>query len=225
MPKASIPDPDFHDEHRLRRFTGQSLVSRSALWDRELNVKCDVGTLLDRLWVQRADSLNRIRHWFEGDQSIPPKEIHFFRSLYGYFVSSCRAIWPLLPLAGSRRGIEVAEQFLAGLATVEDVYEANWNAEGAAFKIEAAVNRHGVIGKLVDPIETMPRDELRTMLHPPHAADSLDARTILMNAAYFVDYAMTFPSHQPMSPPPWRYRVFLSASRFQELGLSEDFAT
>jgi hypothetical protein len=39
---------------------------------------------------------------------------------------------------------------------------------------------------------------------------------LLKRAAYFVDYAMVYPSLSPMGPPPASYRSFLSARVLRE---------
>jgi hypothetical protein len=50
------------------------------------------------------------------------------------------------------------------------------------------------------------------MLHPPEVAQEIEPRELLKRAAYFVDYAMIFPSLRPKGPPPASYRPFLSAA-------------
>ena len=60
------------------------------------------------------------------------------RSLHRFYLASCRGIWPLLTQEASRRGVELAEQFLDGKATAEQVRDYNWYTEGAAFFFDYA---------------------------------------------------------------------------------------
>lgn len=67
------------------------------------------------------------------------REAELVRRLHRYLLMCCRAIWPLLPDEGSRRGVEVAELFVDGRATEEEFFHAEWGAEGAAFSWEQGI--------------------------------------------------------------------------------------
>jgi hypothetical protein len=177
----------------------------------------DAGAMLDFLWQRRGVSPHGIDLRFGGDvQESDAAEgagDDLARSLHRFYLASCRGIWPLLPQEASRRGVELAEQFLAGEATAEQVSEYNWHTEGAAFRIDyaAAPGDAEAIARWVAEVEGMPADELRAMLHPPARADEVEPRELLLRAAYFADYAMVYPSLRPHGPPPGSYRPFLSA--------------
>ena len=132
------------------------------------------------------------------------------RSLHRFYLASCHDIWPLLPQEASRRGVELAEQFISGETTVENVREYNWYTEGAAFRIDYAA-ADGDMDGWVAEVEALPAQELRAMLHPPRTADEIEPLELLKRAAYFADYAMIYPDLRPRRPPPMSYRPFLSA--------------
>lgn len=128
--------------------------------------------------------------------------------LHRYYLACCRAIWPLLPQELSRQGIELAEQWLDGKVSTEALNQFNYCVEGAAFNIDYNTEP--------DKIETWIRhlqlnNSYRNLLHPPEMADQLSLREILRRAAYFADYAMIYPSLEPIGTPNETYRLFLSA--------------
>src|SRR4051794_35865504 len=53
-----------------------------------------------------------------------------------YLLTCCRAIWSLLPMEASRRGVEVSERYLEGRATRHELGIAEYQAEGAAFFLD-----------------------------------------------------------------------------------------
>src|SRR4051812_18573442 len=63
-------------------------------------------------------------------------EADLVRLTHRYLLACCRAVWVLLPMEASRRGVEVAERYLEGQATREEFGSAEWGAEGAAFFLE-----------------------------------------------------------------------------------------
>ncbi len=175
----------------------------------------DAGAMLDFLWQQRGVSPHWIDLRFGGDvrESDPrgDTEADLTRSLHRFYLACCRGIWKLLPQEASRRGVELAEQFLAGAATAEEVRKYNWDVEGAAF----CINYNSApeeIARWVAEVPALPTAELRGMLHPPEAADEIEPRELLQRAAYFADFAMIYPSLRPHGPPPASYRLFLSAA-------------
>jgi hypothetical protein len=173
--------------------------------------------MLDFLWHRRGISQNglaRLSLLFGGDlhESDAAERVGDdpTQSLHRFYLASCRGIWPLLPQLASRRGIELAEQFLAGTATAEQVSEYNWHTEGAAFVLDYNTAPED-IARWVDEVRAILDGELRAMLHPPETADEVEPRELLKRAAYFADYAMIYPSLRPTGPPPDSYRPFLSA--------------
>ena len=170
--------------------------------------------MLDALWARFGVA----PHWcdlrFGGDMRYTaprPQEIaDFDRRLHLYYLASCRAIWRLLPQEGSRHGVELAEQFLVGAATAEELNKYHYFVEGAAFTIDYNTEPEA-IKRWVSEVRAIPEAELRSMLHPPETALQIDARELLKRAAYFADYAFIYPSIIRKLPPPPNYRPFLSA--------------
>ncbi|AWM37611.1 hypothetical protein GobsT_43990 [Gemmata obscuriglobus] len=174
----------------------------------------DAGAMLDYLWEWRGVSPDGIGLRFGGDvqesDAAGGADDRFGLSLHRFYLASCRGIWPLLPQEASRRGVELAEQFLAGEATAEQVSEYNWHTEGAAFVLDYNTAPED-IARWVAEVQALPPAELRGLLHPPETADEVEPRELLKRAAYFADYVMVYPSLRPQGPPPDSYRPFLSA--------------
>lgn len=174
----------------------------------------DAGVMLDFLWQLRGVAPAGIALRFGGDvqdaDATANAEDDLTPALHQFYLAACRGIWKLLPQEASRRGIELAEQFLAGVATAEVVSEYNWQTEEAAFVIDYN-SAPEEIARWVAEVRALPAAELRSMLHPPETADEVAAHELLMRAAYFADYAMSYPSLRPQGPPPDSYRPFLSA--------------
>lgn len=140
----------------------------------------------------------------------------FQSALHAYYLQCCRAIWKLLPQEGSRVGVQVAERFLAGHASFEEVHEADYEAEGAAFLFDYRSDQNEV-ECLVEQARAIPDNEMRQMLHQPEAARAIETCELLKRAAYFVDYAMVYPGLTPCGPPPESYGLFLSADLLRNI--------
>lgn len=138
----------------------------------------DAGAMLDFLWQRQGVSPDEIDLRFGGNVQASDARDDLTRSLYRFYLASCRRIWPLLPQKASRRGVELAEQFLAGEATAEQVSEYNWHTEGAAFRIDyaAAPGDAEAIAQWVAEVRALPAGELRAMLFPPEMADEVEPR-------------------------------------------------
>jgi len=181
----------------------------------EWQVCDDAGAMLDALWQQHGVSPANIDLRFGGDMrgSAHSQDglADLDRALHRYYLASCRGIWKLLPQEASRRGVELAEQFLAGAVSGEELSKYNWHVEGAAFCIDYNTDPEA-IDRWVAEVRAIPEAELRSMLHPPEVVREIEPRALLLRAAYFVDYAMIYPSLRPKGPPPASYRPFLSAT-------------
>ncbi len=116
----------------------------------------------------------------------------FTLRMHRYLVACCRRIWKLLPQEGNRRGIEVAECYLTGWATDTELQRVSWGSEGAAFIIDYNCYPDS-IKKWVDDVQALPPDELANMLIPPGAILEINARHLLLQAAYFADLAARYP--------------------------------
>jgi hypothetical protein len=172
----------------------------------------NAGVMLDYLWAQYGVSPAPIDLRFGGNMNAysPGAMAGLDRALHGYYLACCRGIWKLLPQEASRRGVERAEQFLAGMVSGEELRKHNWDVEGAAFCIDYNTDPEA-IGHWVAEVQAVPEAELQSMLHPPGTIHEIEPRELLKRAAYFADYAMLYPSLSPKGPPPMSYRVFLSA--------------
>ncbi len=129
-------------------------------------------------------------------------------ALHRYYLACCRSIWPLLPQESSRRGVELAEHWLEGTVSTEELNQFNYYVEGAAFNIDYNSEPEKIEVWIT---QLRSSDSHRNLLHPPETADQLEPREILKRAAYFADYAMIYPSLTPTGTPSERYRPFLSA--------------
>lgn len=184
----------------------------------------DAGAMLEFLWerqgIQRREiDRCKIDLRFGGvvreSEPLQNTIASLDRQLHRFYVASCRAIWRLLPQEDSRRGVELAEQYLAGKAAAEELNKFNWYVEGAAFNIDYNVDSEAV-NRWVEEVRAIPEAELRSMLHPPEIALEIEPRELLKRAAYFVDFAMTYPSLTPKGPPPKSDYPFLSAALLRE---------
>ena len=179
----------------------------------------DAGLMLDYIWERFGALPRTIDVRFGGDMRdiirpcVVPVELD--RALHRYYLASCRAIWDLLPQEASRRGVELAEQFLEGAVSADDVSEYNWHVEGAAFCIDYNVDPEA-IDRWIAEVRGLPESKLRSMLHPTEVAWEIEPRDLLMRAAYFADYAMIYPSLTPKGPPSDTYRPFLSAEMLRK---------
>ncbi len=89
--------------------------------------------MTDEEWLTSDDSiamLAALRANWQGTED------ELVRLTHRYLLACCRAIWKLLPLEASRRGVEITERYIEGRATSDEFSSAEWAAEGAAFFLE-----------------------------------------------------------------------------------------
>ena len=177
----------------------------------------DAGVMLEFLWqcqgIQPRDIDLRfnVREWTPAVEAVASLD----RQLHRFYLASCRKIWRLLPQEESRDGVALAEQYLAGKVTWEEVNRFNWFVEGAAFTIDYNTEPAN-LNFWVEEVRAIPKAELGTILYPPEIALEIEPRELLQRAAYFVDYAMIYPNLRPKGPPPKSYYPFLSADLLRE---------
>jgi len=158
--------------------------------------------------------------WIDDSLSVPEKllevqarwggtdeELNQF--LHRYFVACCRAIWPLLPQEDSRRGVEVAERFVEGRATIEEASEIDWYVEAAAFTFDSNI-RPEYVQHLIDVGRAIPFTELQQIVPSIDTASRETIRDLLARAAFFVDFTLWFGGKDLILPPA-DYYPFLSA--------------
>jgi hypothetical protein len=142
-------------------------------------------------------------------------EAELERKLHHYYLLCCRAIWKLILQEDSRKGIEVAEKYLDGLASYKELCDIDYYVEAAAFNLDYNCDPGG-IEKLVEEYLAIPSDELRGMIHPPDALDGVAPVEVLKRAAYFADFAVQFPD-LTLNDPPQSYVPFLSPTLLKEV--------
>jgi hypothetical protein len=130
-------------------------------------------------------------------------------ALHRYFLKCCRRIWRLLPQPESRLGVEIGEQFLAGLVSDKELYKINWYVEGAAFTIDYNTEPEAIDSWMAE-VNAISASEMAVMLNPPGLNLEIEARELLKRAAYFADYAMLYPHLTPKHRVPGSYVIFLS---------------
>jgi hypothetical protein len=184
-------------------------------------------------WRHSEDAvamLKALRATWSGD------ETELVRLTHRYLLACCRAIWQLLPIEASRRGVEVAEFYADGRATRDEFFLAEWHAEGAAFffdqfeheprdeapeeqeaRLQYEADQESRIDALVKEIEEIPAEELRRLVHLEASTEAISPRQLLADAAYFADDAMNYLNIGPRESEFQKHRKFLSAPLLREL--------
>jgi hypothetical protein len=114
--------------------------------------------------------------------------------------------------------VEVAERYLEGEATRDELHKVDYEVEGAAFHLDYDANTRQ-IRLWVKSARAISKTKLRTMLHRVKFV----SRRLLTKAAYFVDFAVVYPGLKVKDPGaeknlPWfGCDPFLSASLFREM--------
>ncbi|WP_435015816.1 hypothetical protein TA3x_003369 [Tundrisphaera sp. TA3] len=163
-------------------------------------------------WL-RSDDAPLMLRWFR--QEWVGDETALDRLLHRYLLACCRRIWKLLPCEGTRSGVEIAERFLDGMATREELWKADWLAEGEALRFHFEPESEEVL-RWADEVSQIPKDELNAMLCSPGPEDDLSPRALLGHAAYFADSTMVYFGIKPKESIE-RYRLFLSAPLLREI--------
>ena len=162
--------------------------------------------------------------WFASDdvlqmlgglrQAFIDDEVGLRRLLHEYYLACCVAIWKLLPQEKSRRAVEVAEQYVAGRATRDELGKAAYDAEGAAFNIQYEGDCEA-IGRWIEETRSIPDADLRAIIHPLEAVSGISTRELLRRAAYFAEFAVSRPD--PWADPHDEYVPFLSAEILRQV--------
>ena len=161
----------------------------------------------EREWLQSADARTMIvaLSSLRGDDD-PSLD----QDLRRYYLACCRRIWRFLPQAESQRGVEVAERHAQGAATEEELAEANYYAEGAAFVIDYDTDP-ALLHEMEAAIRAIEAPLMVDLLGRSLEELGWSPRELLMRAAYFVDYAMRSHRLRPKRLVPKPYKPFLSA--------------
>ncbi len=133
-----------------------------------------------------------------------------------YCLACCRKIWKLLPHKASRRYVKVAERFVQGAATKEELDQAQWDAEGAYFEIQYRTNLAN-LGRWQKELGEIPPEELHSMIQLAHPARCEIATCDLLEiAAYFASYAGRYHGVESRCPYPL-FSSFLPAPLLREI--------
>ena len=161
-------------------------------------------SMTEEQWLLSTDTPLMLR-WFR--QEWRGEEADLDRLLHRFCLACCRRIWRLLPQEKSRSGVEVAERFVDGLATRDELGRAEWLAEGAAFEIDQDSVPES-IAHWCDEVSQISLVEFGAMIHSPRPDDDLSSRGLLEHAAYFAVTAMCYPGIRPKESIE-RFRLFM----------------
>jgi hypothetical protein len=151
----------------------------------------DAGVMIDYLWHLRDQMWE---HWGQFrftrfDPAIVEKKLA--SKLHQYYVACCGMIGKLLPQEESRRGIELAELYFAGMATAEELNDYTYLTEGATFVFEFNT-KPDEITRWEMEVLSIPQEEMRAMLHPPELAETIVPGQLLWEAASFANAATNY---------------------------------
>ena len=110
-----------------------------------------------------------------------------------YLLECCRRIWVLLPDSGSRKGVEAAEKLCRGEISWEKAVETDWYSEGSAFLFEYAKDSAPEVAEYIGQIN-LQRTTIGRLLVPPVYMGTIDIKELLMEAAYFANKALNYPT-------------------------------
>ena len=159
---------------------------------------------------------SKIESLITNEWSKSSSDVETTRKMHEFYVACSRRIVRLLPHEESRRGVESAEDYLAGIATWEELSDQNWLAEGAAFTFDFNSEPER-ISKWVAEIESIPKEEMRKLLNGHYSETCFDAANVLQRAAYFAEGAMLFPSFSNKTSPRALDAAFLSIDVFEQV--------
>lgn len=167
--------------------------------------------------------LRYLRDSWQGD------EAELDRLLHRYYVASCRRLWKLLPLEASRTCVEVAERFLDGKATAEELSAAEYEAEGAAFLFErwdeigrrTGLTFHDLepdrVSACIRQFEAIPPEDLERLIGKADPNEFESPRDVLGAVAYLVSMSSCYHGLHPKNVIEDLYAPFLSADLLREM--------
>lgn len=141
----------------------------------------------------RSDDTATMSRWFI--EFGPGEHDERVRLIDLYLVACCRRLWPILPADGDlRKGIETAERWFNGAATLEEVEVAAWHAEGEGMFIDNESNsgdEHVV--RWTEAVAQLPRVEIAAIVGSSSPDDVPCPFDLLRRVARFV-YCVGFGS-------------------------------
>ena len=123
-------------------------------------------------------------------------------TLHQYFLGCCWKIKHLIPQKALRKGLQGAEDWIDGLITDEDFNDLEWSAEAAAFAFEYREDLEGAEYQeyLTSSEHHETVTEIKALIASITELEGMpyeQARQLLMDAAYFTDSAMVYPTISP----------------------------
>ena len=174
----------------------------------------DAASMFDNVWEQEPFVSLASKFTRGSTDEEWQSNLEVEKPLYRFYLASCRNIWQLLPQEESRKGVELAEEFVAGNISWEKVSDYNYYTEGAAFNIDYDVEPKQ-IEKWVKEVESVSGKTFQGLLSSERAYSELGPRGILLDAAYFADHAMMYPCLTPKGPP-HKHTHFMFAGLLRE---------
>ncbi|WP_445365733.1 hypothetical protein ACJJJB_03280 [Microbulbifer sp. ANSA001] len=175
----------------------------------EWNNCCDAPDMIEFVW--RQEPFRTVSERFKEYPATNDWKdyLDIEMPLYKFYIACCREIWLLLPQNESKRGVELAEQYIRGETEWEELSRYNWYVEGAAFTFDYETDTEKV-SLWVEETESSHMELIEKL----GSSNTLD---LLKDAAYFVDYAMIYPSIQPKGSPSACYHKFLQPKLLRKL--------
>ncbi len=119
---------------------------------------------MDEMWCYETTDAYRM---LEAIWSVPHSDVKALKhNLHLYYLACCRSIWTLLPQEDSRWGVETGERIASGEIDDEELRIIKYWVEGAAFNIDCDCEPEESIAQIVEDVSRMPKQQLRSMLHP-----------------------------------------------------------
>ena len=128
--------------------------------------------------------------------------------LHEFLLKCARNIEVLLPQKDSIRGIEFGEKYLAGEVDEKVLSDENWAVEGAAFCIDYNIEPN-MIKSWIKQVDSILKDDIEELLSGEGFTGG-DTRRLLLDAAYFADHAMIFPTCSHKNQVRENYKKFMN---------------
>jgi hypothetical protein len=210
---------------RQQSRTGQGVVERHEVHsppqrgsrDLKSRLAADpaIGRPKSKVWMTHAEWLcsDDLRMMLAALWDAIGDEASWVSQVRRYLMARCRRIERLLPQEASRRGLDVAEQYLTGAASDDELKEAIHHAEGAAFNLYHNCDPEA-IEQWADEVRAIPAGEMAALLDPPGVAWEMDALELLKLATGFAFFVTVSPGG--LWGVPGIYFPFLSVESLRE---------
>lgn len=110
-------------------------------------------------------------------------------AVHRYLLECCRRIWVLLPDEGSRNGVVAGEEYLRGRISWEQARKYDYGSEGSAFMFDYAEEGDQRVYEHINQNIS----SIHSLLVPPFDIADVSANRLLIDAAYFANFALLFP--------------------------------